>query len=348
MTARQDLDASRTATPATEAPEEAFLRMLNDEEKEREPTAPVSQPESQPEPDPSTNLDETKETEEEVPEAPDEVDSEDLPTEDSEDPSETDEADEPTEALYRVMANGEEKHVTLEELTRSYSRESDYTRQKQELAEQERSFTADAELVRAERAKYDGMLGQLEAAVQQSLPQEPDWAKLRAENPVDFTAKYAEWQQLQGNLQKIQAERQRVFDAENADRAKQQEAIVRTEQDKLLKDFPDLGDSEKGPQMQAAMMETATSVGFSADEVNAVVDSRTIKLLHYATLYLNLKKSQPTRTKRPKVTKTVRPGSRTRAPTRSKTREAEKRLRSSGSMEDATAVFLEDLNSAKR
>ena len=344
---RQDLDAEKTSTPREEilSPEAQFLQLI--EAEEGESTPPVVQPETQPEPD-TTNSDEPEETEEDL-EAPDEEDSEDPEEEqDSEDPAETDEdEEEPTEALYRVVANGEEKHVTLDELTRGYSRESDYTRQKQELTAQQQEAASELQAVQAERARYDGMLGQLEEAVKQAVPAEPDWAKLRTENPAEFSAVYAEWQQQQANLGKIREEREKVQASQMADYTAQRDQYVRGEQDKLLNEFPDLGDPEKGPKMHQALMDTALAVGYTADDVAGIEDSRAIKVLHYASLYLALKKSKPQREKRTKVTKTVKPGARTRTPVNTDTQKAVKKLKRTGSVEDAASVFLTDLN-AKR
>ena len=338
---KQDLTDEREAIVQVANPEEAFLAMLQ-EEKGELPPPKVADDEPKPDSGEEPEVGEEVVEEPEVPaeeesEDPAEPDSDDLPEQEEEPPAEV-------EAVYDVQVNGETQQVSLDELQKGYSREADYTRQKQEVAEEQRALGTDREAVQAERAKYDGMLGQLQEIIEQSLPQEPDWTKVRAETPTEFPAIYAEWTQRKGQLEKVQAERQRVWEQEAADRQKVLTEGIEQERVKLQEAVPDLYDAEKGQKLGADMLQTAEGYGYTPQEVSAVLDSRALRLLHDATQYRLLKQKGKVVTKRAKRMPTVKPGPAAKGtPARTKTREAESRLRKTGAVEDAAAVFLRDM-----
>ena len=336
---KQDLTDDRQAVIKVENPEEAFLAMLNSEAG-IEPETPPKAAEDEPKPDSGEEPEEGEETAEE-PEVPAEEESDDPEVEESDD---LPEQEVETEAVFDVQVNGETVQVTQEELLKGYAREADYTRHKQEVAEEQRALGEDRETVQAERAKYDGMLGQLQEIIEQSLPQEPDWTKLRAESPEEFPAVYAEWTQRKGQLEKVQAERQRVWQQEQADQQTAQQGIIEQERVKLQTELPALFDAEKGQTLGNEMLETATGYGYTPDEVSAVLDSRALRLLHDATQYRLLKQKGKKVTAKAKNTPTLKPGAARKAtPTRTRKREVESRLKKSGKVEDAAAVFLQDM-----
>lgn len=336
---KQDLTDDRQALIDVKSPEEAFLKMLNEEAGIKETPPKV---EDEPKPDSGEEPEEGEETVDE-PEVPAEEESDDPEKPESDDLPEQEEETE-TEPVFDVQVNGETVQVTQEELLSGYSREADYTRHKQEVASEQQELVSERQAVQAERAKYDGMLGQLQEIIEQSLPQEPDWTKLRAETPDEFPAVYAEWTQRKGQLEKVQTERQRVWEQERVDQQKVQASMIEEERVKLQKALPDLFDTDKSQTLGVEMLETATGMGYSPDEVSAVLDSRALRLLHDATQYRLLQKKGKIVKTRAKNTPTIKPGAaKKRAPARTKIHEAESRLRKSGKVEDAAAVFLQDM-----
>ncbi len=336
---KQDLTDDRQAIIDVKSPEEAFLKMLNEEAGIEETPPKV---EEEPKPDSGEEPEEGEETAEE-PEVPAEEESDDPEVEESDDLPEQEEETK-TEAVFDVQVNGETVQVTQEELLSGYSREADYTRHKQEVASEQQELVTERQAVQAERAKYDGMLGQLQEIIEQSLPQEPDWTKLRAETPDEFPAVYAEWTQRKGQMEKVQAERQRVWEQERADQQKVQTSVIEEERVKLQKALPDLFDADKSQTLGVEMLETATGMGYSPEEVSAVLDSRALRLLHDATQYRLLQKKGKIVKTRAKNTPTIKPGAaKKRATARTKVHDAESRLRKSGTVEDAAQVFLQDM-----
>lgn len=113
------------------------------------------------------------------------------PEEDDED---EDSAPAPAPTTKRKLKVGEDE-VDEDEVVKGYLRQSDYTRKTQALADQRKKFEAeDLPKVQAAEKQYAERLQELEAAIKQVTPQEPDWEKLRAEHPEDFSRILGEWQ----------------------------------------------------------------------------------------------------------------------------------------------------------
>lgn len=337
MSVKQDL----TDHPIeVEGPEAVFMRMLAEEQGLELPEdAPV------PKPEPKANSDQPEETEEELEEeeAPAEEESDD-PEEESDDlPEQATEEPVTDEDVHDVVVNGETVQVSYEELRNGYSREADYTRRTQEMGEEQRQLGVERDAVLAERQRYDGLLGQLQEVVEQSLPQEPDWTQVREQTPDQFPAIYAEWTQRKGQLDKIKVERERVAQAAATDLANAAEAQAVEERTKLKTALPALFEEETAAGLSQSMLETAQTYGYTPEDVSAIRDSRALRLLHDATQYRLLQTKGKTVTKRAKPTPTVAPGAKKTSPTgrASRRRQAEQRLKKSGSVEDAAAVFLQ-------
>ena len=109
--------------------------------------------------------------------------------------TEGDEAEEPEETSdrYTVKVNGEEIEVTLDELLHGYSRQSDYTRKSQELAERRKATEALEQEIAAEREQYAELLPRMREQLQQQLQAEPDWDKLYEQNPVEAVRLERKW-----------------------------------------------------------------------------------------------------------------------------------------------------------
>jgi len=129
--APQEEVSSNVQPGSIQEAEEAFLKMINpppeDTEESEETQASEEVSEDEPEASESRVVDEAQEETED--EAEEEEDSEESPEEEeSEDESET-------ETVYTVRVDGKDVEVTEDELLKGYSRQADYTKKTQELAE---------------------------------------------------------------------------------------------------------------------------------------------------------------------------------------------------------------------
>jgi hypothetical protein len=168
---------------------EAFLGLLDPQEET------IEQPE---ESTPTEDVDESTEETQDEPLEEEEGELEDESEDEEEEEPESEEEQEETEEVYSVKVDGEEMEVSLDELIKGYSRQSDYTRKTQELASERNSMAAQQEQwaneiaeTQAERQQYISALGQMITNQMAGLEQftKVDWEKLREEDPITFVQK---------------------------------------------------------------------------------------------------------------------------------------------------------------
>lgn len=270
------------------------------------------------------------------------------PSETSEDESaETEESEEAEEAptppaTLKVKVDGEEIEVTLEELQKGYSREAHFTRKMQAHAAERKAFEAEAQQTREARQHYTAGLTQIEQALRELAPTEPDWNKLKHElPPAEYSAAWIEWQQHQDRIATVRAEREKQEGVLRKEYNDQWRTFIAAEREKLLAAFPEWKDNEKARTAKTKLSDFAQKKGFTVQELEAS-DSRAIILLNEAMLYHELKAKQKQVTS--KVTEQIKaaaPGVGTK-PAPKKVNEAaraKERLVKSGSVEDAADLL---------
>ena len=304
---------------------------------------------------------ETPETEEAQPteeeESTEETQDESLEeeTEEEVDETEPEESEEEIEEnpLYAVTVNGEEQEVSLDELTKGYSRQSDYTRKTQELASErnnmaqlQEQWAAEISQAQNERQQYVNALGQI---VQQSMIgleqfNDVDWDTLKEEDPIAWVTKNQELKDAQERIrtyqhQAIQAEKQ-----SNQEVAKMRAMAAQEEHKKLVQVLPEWSDNEARGKLATDLWSYATTQGFSENELNEVIDHRQFLVLMKAKKYDDLQKADVKSKKIKNKPKVIRAGKGTnKKQTASSKRNVQmKRLRQTGHVDDA-ATLLEDM-----
>ena len=322
----------------------ALLNMLDAEDAppatEEEPTPEDA--EAEPEEDADAEVD----TEEEA------VDESDEDDEYEPDENRDEEGDEATD-VYTVKIDGTDTDVTLDELLAGYSRHSDYTRKTQQLSEERKQLEEYAGRYEQElantiqvREQYVQQIGQY---VQQGLHglqqfSNVDWARLKEEDPIEYVTKRDEFREARDRIQAMQGQQQ------EAARQNQREAQaihaqqLQQEGERLAEAVPEWADEKKRPELAGQIRDYAQSVGFSADEVDAVVDHRAINVLLKAAKYDALQNSDLKSKKVKRNPRVVKAGSKTdKSQNSAKKRKAQfNRLKQSGDAADA-AKLMEDL-----
>jgi hypothetical protein len=275
------------------------------------------------------------------------VEDDSEPSETSEDESsETEESEENEETpapapTFKVKVDGEEIEVTLDELQKGYSRTADYTRKTQAHAAERKAFEAEAQATREARQQYAAGLTQIEQALRELAPTEPDWNKLKHElPPAEYSAAWIEWQQHQDRIETVRAEREKQEAVLRKEYEDQRKAFVAAEREKLLAAFPEWKDPEKARAAKTKLSEFAQKKGFTVQELEAS-DSRAIILLNEAMLYHELKAKQKQVTG--KVTEQIKAaapgGKKPPAKPVNEAARARERLAKSGGIEDAADLL---------
>ena len=327
----QESNSVETPRDATEV----FTEMLEAEESN-------DKPEVENEEVATEAVEETDEEalEEEVEEESEE-DEPEATEEDDEDLEEEDEVEVEERKTFRVKANGEEKDVTLDELVSGYQKGEDYTKKSQTLAEQRKAVEAEAKAIQEAqhlREEYQARLGQVSQILQQNEADYADLEQLKENDPIAYAVKVAEKTENTKKMQVIQQEQARLAQESNQYRANQHAKFV-AEQSKLLSEkVKEFSDPKKAEQLKNDIRSFGKSVGFSDEELSQVYDHRHVMILQKAMEYDKLQKANPSVNKKlkqaPKMAKKGNKVANVDVYTKQK-----KRLKSSGSIEDATSVF---------
>jgi hypothetical protein len=275
-------------------------------------------------------------------------------SEESEEESEEEELDEDESEeepeFYSVKVDGEELEVSLDELVKGYSRQSDYTRKTQELAGQRDEMTKlqqqwnnEISQAQAERQQYIDALGQF---VQNSMGgleqfQNVDWENLRQTDPIAFVTKKEELREAQDRVRQAQEEQARVNKQQQEETAKLRQLAIQEEHAKLVAAVPEWNNTEKRGKMASELSSYAIEQGFTKEELQQLIDHRSLLVLMKAQKYDALQKSDVKAKKiknKPKVVRSGK-GSTKKSDAKSKRIASMKRLKQTGKAEDAASLF---------
>ena len=222
-------------------------------------------------------------------------------------------------------------------------RQEDYTRKTQALAEERKTLEAQRAEVDQQRQSYSERLDMLEGLIKQSIGPEPDWDSLYKEDPVEYAAQRARWQQEQEKLHAVRAEKERTRQEQSEQQKKAFAKHIEQEQQRLLERIPEWSDPATRTKEQKAIAAYGQEVlGFSAEELAGASDSRAISAIRKAMLYDQLMAKKPKADKKsegkPPV---VKPGTKkTKSQvTQKKETVLRQKVKRSGSVDDAVALL---------
>ena len=320
--------------------QEALLKMTEPEGEtpETEEAEPTEEEESQPIEEDDSFEEEPEESEEEYEE--DDEGADEL-SEDEEEP------------LFPVMANGEEIEVTYDELLRGYSRQSDYTRKTQEVSEQRKEFDAmkqnmahEYQQIQAERQQYTQALQSLMEGSMAGIDKfaNVDWEVLKETDPIEYVTRKEDFREAQERVQNLQREQHAAQQRYHAQSQQEHHRMLQEETASLVNALPDWGDASKQPGIANNIRSYAMENGFTKEELNSLVDHRSILVLLKARKYDQLQNSDVRGKKLKNKPGVIRSGTGGDRKSDSKSRRAAKmkRLRGSGHVDDAASI-LEDM-----
>jgi hypothetical protein len=246
---------------------------------------------------------------------------------------------------YTVKVNGEEVSVELDELKNGYSRQADYTKKSQALAEEKKTFEQARDAIVLERQQYAQLLGALQQQLNVNNEPAPDFERMYDEDPIEATRQERQWRQRQGakqqKLQAIRVEQQRVSQANQQRQQQQMHELITAEVERLPEVIPEWKDQERAGQEREQLREYLLENGVAEDEMQALVRANHIKVLRKAMLYDQGQTKVKKATKKASRSKTVKPGGRQGqvAPRSRKLKKARQRLKDTGRLDDAAGLL---------
>lgn len=241
---------------------------------------------------------------------------------------------------YKVKIDGEEVEVTLDELQSGYSRQQDYTRKTQELAQQRKIIEQQQQELAQRDAIYAQLLPKLEAQLSADLANEPDWNRLYEDDPVGYVREKQLWDERKEKLKATQAENQRLQQEAYQKQQEQLAQFVQYGQQKLLEIVPEWKNPEIAQQEKLAIRDYGiNTLGYTAQEMDTIYDYRA--LLGLRNAWLNDKTVQATKKKPTEKApaRVARPGAVTKIKSVAPAKRAKQRLAKTGKTSDAAKVF---------
>lgn len=319
--------ALQTEGESTTAAFESFLAPKEDKQEE----AVIEEVEESFEPE----VEDFEEQDEEL------VDEEELEYDDEEDGEEETEVEELEEQpVYRVTVDGNEIEVTQDELLNGYSRQQDYTRKTQELANQRKLIEQQAQELQQRDAIYAQLLPKMEAQLKGELVNEPDWNSLYDDDPIAYVREKQIWDEKKEKLTAVSAEQQRLQQEAYAQQQQQIAQVVQDGQQRILQIIPEWKNAEIASKEKSAIRDYGINVlGYSAQEMDAIYDYRA--LLGLRNAWLNSKTVEATKKKptQKAPARVARPGSTSRKKSLAPAQRAKQVLAKTGKVQDAAKVF---------
>lgn len=254
--------------------------------------------------------------------------------------------DEPNQArTYKVKVNGKEVEVTEDELLSGYSRQQDYTRKAQDLAERRKAVEAQERELDVERSQYEQLLPALQQQLQQLVANEPNWDRLYEENPTEAIKLERQWKRLQHErqqqLEAVEQEQQRLNAIKQRRLQENMQMQLQAEQKRLPELIPAWKDQNVARKEAAEIRDFLVSQGFSEADVDGIRSAQLIAMARSAMLYARGETVvQKAKTSQPAGPKVMKPGSSgTQQKPRGAHQKAQQRLKQTGRVRDAAAVI---------
>lgn len=243
--------------------------------------------------------------------------------------------------------------VPLETLKQERLRQKDYTQKTQKLADERREFDSlkselESESVEAkrQRTELETKLSQvsdfLKQAKQKYTPE--DLEKLYLEDPAEFVKVQADLKRADEIEATVRLEQRKILEEKQKDSEKVYQKYIENERNILSEKLPIYADPVKGEKFRQDLSEFALQRGYTQNDINNLVDHRSLLILADAYKYNQLKQAN-LKNKKVKPKSTTLSSSRisdtNESNTSQKFRSKLSNLKKTGSTQDAHAVLTE-------
>ena len=271
-------------------------------------TAVTEEPTVQPEPEVKENLlgqfENLLTAENEQPTSEGEQDAKPQPEAPSDEPTpddlELEETDnspaEGTEELVTVKVDGQDRQVTLDELKNGYSRQSDYSKKTQALADERRGLDTERDKVTTEleavKKESDDYAVKLKSFIKSDKQEDIDWDKVYEQDPIEYVRLNAETERKKEIRQQAETELKSIQQKQDEEQKKKYADYVTTQSNMLSEKVPEFADPVKKGKIQANVKNYLNEIGFSDQELSMLTDHRTVMVAIEGMKYSQLKKAK--------------------------------------------------------
>lgn len=247
-----------------------------------------------------------------------------------------------------IRVDGKDSNASLRDVIKSYQLESHVNNKSMEVAQKLKDVeTAQAQFTQQRNQQLQNLqqLGNYANQVLYSKYQNVDWSALRANDPVEYAATYAQFQQEQGRVAAYMQQVSQATAEQQAQAQKAAQATLNRERDVLLESHPAWRDAQVWAKDSQAITDSLKSVGFRPEEIASITDHRVLLAAHKAALYDALQAKKPEVMQRVReAPKLIAPGARGSSKGPDKYQEARAQLKANPYSRDAQlAAFTEFL-----
>ena len=296
----------------------------------------VGEPEEQPEPvEAEDSFEEEQEVESELSDDLDEVDE-------FADEEADEEQSEGEGATYRVLVDGKEMQIPLDELLSGYQRGSSFTQKSQALADERNAFADQQTALGQERQTYASVLQQLRQQMESAAQPNIDWDTLERQDPLQYL-KLKQMERDRGEqIQAVQEEQVRMQQLLQGQQSEELEKRLSQERTMVLEKIPEWSDSDLQADEQRKLLEYGKTLGFSDEELGQIYDHRALIALRDAWRYNQLTNGEKIQTAKSKIGSARSGNKETSRRVRSRKQKAmRQKLKTTGKVDDAAALFGE-------
>ncbi len=294
----------------------------------------VGEPEEQPEPVEAEDSLEEQEVESELSDDLDEVDE-------FADEEADEEQSEGEGATYRVLVDGKEMQIPLDELLSGYQRGSSFTQKSQALADERNAFADQQTALGQERQTYASVLQQLRQQMEAAAQPNIDWDTLERQDPVQWLKLKQMERDREGRFRPCKRNKGVCSNSSGT-------AVPGTGKtpfpgtDDGAGKIPEWSDSDLQADEQRKLLEYGKTLGFSDEELGQIYDHRALIALRDAWRYNQLTNGEKIQTAKSKIGSARSGNKETSRRVRSRKQKAmRQKLKATGKVDDAAALFGE-------
>ena len=253
------------------------------------------------------------------------------------------------ETLYDITVNGNNQKVTLNELMRGYSRESDYTKKTMDLSNQRKDVESlqsnlkkEFDAVKSSRSQYALQLEELSKNLKQE--ENIDWENLYQTDPAEYVKLKADSDRRKETLGLAQQEQMRIQQEQRSEQEQVYNNYIAKERKILAEKLPVYADKDKSAEFTKRLSSFAKESGYTDQEIAMMVDHRAVLLLADAYRYNQLKKTKLSGNKVNKAPRVVTSNASNIREDSDRKQNVDKRmtrLKKSGHVRDAQSVLKE-------
>jgi hypothetical protein len=250
------------------------------------------------------------------------------------------------ELMVRTKVDGETATVPFSELRKGYQLQKHFTRQQEQFLEERRNWEA-------ARQQHEQQFTQQASMARQILEQEErqlneqytrDWKALRQEDPAEYAAQVAEYNQRLQDIKGRKTKLEQAMQQRWAEHQQQQQQVIQQRLQQEYAQFVEKTGWRKPEEFQANTQRLRSYLvdqGFHPQEVDSAGDHRALIIGEKARKYDELMAKIQTAKKKVAEAPAMPSGRAARQPTgaRSKSKQAQQQLRKTGTLDDAARVI---------